>query len=113
MKFHDSMKLNPSSVLKHLYVISCLLGFGFSTAQAATVYPDFTSFQAQTSTLNTITFEDLLGTPGFPANYAGGTGFFTSSSSGMTIQGVQLIGENGPSWGFDDSYLIGTSGPFL
>lgn len=86
------MKSN-SFTMKNLCAAIALLGLGFSTAKAEIIYSDFVSFQAQTSSLNTLTFDNVAGTPGFPLNY-GSDGSYTDLPSGFTIEGVQFIGIN-------------------
>lgn len=59
--------------------------------------------------LSTIDFENLVGTTNIPANYDGGTGSYTSSSSGLTTQGVQFVGNDGLGYG-NESYIVGSAG---
>lgn len=61
-------------------------------AQAA-LYSDRGSLEATSQELTTITFEGLIGTPGYPINYAG-VGTFVGTSDGITVSGIKFLGND-------------------
>ena len=59
-------------------------------AHATNFYTSSTKFVAAAGTLPTITFDNLIGTPSFPQNYAYGTGYF--SAAPIKVNGTTFMG---------------------
>ena len=82
---------------KHGLALAALALLGVTAscpAQAQTFYSDRTSFDAASTNLTTLTFENLIGTPAFPQNYSNGTGYYNRNPTGITVNGVQFVGQN-------------------
>ena len=62
--------------------------------QAQTFYSDRTSFNAASTSLTTLNFDNLLGTPGYPDNATNDHGFTTPNSGGFIVDGVRFVGQN-------------------
>lgn len=58
----------------------------------ATLYSDRTSFEAAAQNLTTTGFEGLIGSPGYPANYPGGSGTWNATSAGIAVDGIKFVG---------------------
>lgn len=85
------------SLFSRLSLAAAAICLTQQAATAATVYTNRTTFNTATTALDKTSndFESLVGTPSYPENYGGGTGYQTTDPSGITVDGHQYVG-SGP-----------------
>jgi hypothetical protein len=85
---------------------SLFLLTSFNVSHAALVFTDRTLFNAAVSNSETITFDNLIGTPLYPQNYPGGSGYFNQSTSGIDVNGINFVGSG---WYGTETYILDAS----
>lgn len=87
-------------------------GTSFS-ASGATIYSEESSFMAAVQAPSTIDFEGLVGTPEYPSNHPFVSGgHMSTSSSGITVDGVQFVGRVSFGTGFETYIFTSNPGSF-
>jgi hypothetical protein len=89
-------------LLAVLFVVILLLPL--TEVQASTIYTTRTAYDAAITNPTDINFENLVGTPGYPANYPIGTGYYNNNATGITVNGVNFVGSG--SFGYE-TYVLG------
>lgn len=74
--------------------IAVLLFFAASPAALADFFYDRTVFATAAPSLTTQNFDSLVGTPEFPNNYHSGEGTASTTSAGLTVAGVNYLGNS-------------------
>jgi|GEM_PF-6004993 len=77
-------------IVRQAAAAAVLVAIG-APVQAAAIFSDRAAFAAAAGSTRTIDFEGIVGTPGFPANFPGGSGYYTSAP--VTLDGVTFGGE--------------------
>jgi hypothetical protein len=76
-----------------IFAFLCVCGVMAVDAKAATIYFDRSSFNLANPTATTIALDGLVGTPGYPENYPFGTGHWVAGPAGITVDGINVLGD--------------------
>jgi hypothetical protein len=80
-----------------------------NVSHAALVFTDRNLFNSAVSSATTITFDNLVGTPLYPQNYPGGSGYYNRNASGIDVNGINFVGSGDPGI---ETYIIGGIAPY-